>query len=306
MSVVVLAYQEIGFACLEALLDMGAKVDLLLTHEDDPDEDIWFRSPAALARERGVPVITPENPNTPDILATVERLKPDFILSFYYRYMLHQEFLDLAARGAYNLHGSLLPQYRGRAPINWAILKGEPKTGITLHRMVRRPDAGAIVAQVEVEIFESDSVRDVYARIVPAAGRLIRDVWPGLLRGEIREVPQDEAEASYYGRRRPEDGRLDWKGPARDVHNLVRAVTRPYPGAFCFHKGKKLFIWAGRYEPDQDADQEPGTVLEVDQSKGVAIAAGQGRYIIREASIENRDPSTDPEMWGLREKDVLQ
>ncbi|MFH1136745.1 MAG: formyltransferase [Pseudomonadota bacterium] len=305
MGIVVLAYQEIGFVCLEALLEMGAPVDLLLTHQDDPGEEIWFRSPAALARRAGVPLLTPLDPNAPDVVETVKKIRPDFILSFYYRDLLSEDFLSLAGRGAYNLHGSLLPQYRGRAPINWAILKGEVKTGLTLHRMVRRPDAGPIVAQAEVEISESDTVRDVYARIVPEAGKLTREIWPRLQAGAVVEVPQDESRASYFGRRRPEDGRISWNSPAKQIHDLVRAVTRPYPGAFCFHKGRKLYIWSGSYDNEAGASARPGTVLETVRGRGPAVAAGRGLFFIRDASLENGPWPADRPEGGLAPGDIL-
>ncbi|MBU2551009.1 MAG: bifunctional UDP-glucuronic acid oxidase/UDP-4-amino-4-deoxy-L-arabinose formyltransferase, partial [Proteobacteria bacterium] len=201
MRVVVLAYQEIGYVCLEALLQAGARVVAVLTHEDDPGEEVWFRSVAGLAGVRGLPVFTPSDPNAPEVLDRVRALEPDFIFSFYYRNLLGRPFLNLARRGAYNLHGSLLPKYRGRAPINWVLVQGESETGLTLHRMVERPDAGDVAARVRVPIAESDTVADLYRKMTVAAAGLVAETWPDLAAGRIVEAPQDESRATYFGRR---------------------------------------------------------------------------------------------------------
>jgi UDP-4-amino-4-deoxy-L-arabinose formyltransferase/UDP-glucuronic acid dehydrogenase (UDP-4-keto-hexauronic acid decarboxylating) len=284
-SVVVLAYQAMGHACLNALIQAGADIRLVLTHEDDPDETIWFPSVAELALAHQIPAAAPADPNRPDVLKQVAGAAPDFIFSFYYRHLLAHNFLALARRGAYNLHGSLLPRYRGRVPVNWAIIHGETETGVTLHRMVTRADAGAIVSQVRVPIAETDTARDVYDRMIPAAARLVAGAWPLLADGRAVETPQDESRATRFGRRRPEDGRIDWRLPAKRIHDLVRAVTHPYPGAFCFFQGRRLFVWSSGYE-NQPPAGDPGAVLEPGPEGGLRIATGQGELVVRAAQWE--------------------
>ena len=143
-SAIVFAYHNVGVRCLSVLLAHGVKVPLVVTHTDNPNENIWFDSVATLAREHGIPVITPDDPNLPEIIAQIAALQPDFIFSFYYRNMLKAALLNIPKRGALNMHGSLLPKYRGRVPVNWAIIKGETETGSTLHYMTEKPDNGAI------------------------------------------------------------------------------------------------------------------------------------------------------------------
>jgi len=295
MGVLVLAYQDIGYVGLEALLQAGAEVAAVFTHEDDPGEEVWFRSVAELARSRGLPVHTPEDPNRPEMTDLVRSLAPDFIFSFYYRHLLSGEFLAAARRGAYNLHGSLLPSYRGRAPINWVLVNGETETGLTLHRMTVRPDAGDIAAQVRVPIAEADTIRELYAKMTAAAARLITETWPELAAGRIEEVPQDESQASYFGRRRPEDGRIDWQAPAKKIYDLCRAVTHPYPGCFTFYQGKKLYIWSAGYDADPET-RPPGTVLGPDGEKGLAVACGRGRLCVRSAQWAGREELAGPEL----------
>src|SRR3972149_7078885 len=155
-SAVVFAYHSVGVRCLSVLLAQGVRVVLVVTHRNNPRETIWFDSVEKLARARGLPVIMPENANDPAVVAQIRALAPDFLFSFYYRNMLGAEMLALPRRGAYNMHGSLLPKYRGRAPVNWAVIMGERETGATLHQMVEKPDAGGIVDQEAVSIGPED------------------------------------------------------------------------------------------------------------------------------------------------------
>lgn len=229
---VVFAYHNVGVRCLSVLLAHGVEVALVVTHRDSPGETIWFDSVADLARLNDITVITPDDPNTPAVRAELEAARPDFIFSFYYRHMIRPGVLALAPRGAYNMHGSLLPKYRGRVPVNWAIIHGERETGATLHRMVEKPDAGEIVAQQAVPILPDDSAREVFHKVTVAAEMALDRVLPALLAGTAPHIAQDLSRGSYFGGRRPEDGRIDWSQPARTIHNLVRAVAPPYPGAW--------------------------------------------------------------------------
>lgn len=228
----VFAYHNVGVRCLSVLLAHGVEVSRVVTHRDNPGETIWFDSVAALSRLKDLTVITPDDPNTPAVMAEIEAARPDFIFSFYYRHMISPALLALAPRGAYNMHGSLLPKYRGRVPVNWAIINGERETGATLHRMVEKPDAGEIVAQQAVPILPDDTARNVFDKVTVAAEMALDRVLPGLLAGTAPHVAQDLSCGSYFGGRKPEDGRIDWTQSARTIHNLVRAVAPPYPGAW--------------------------------------------------------------------------
>jgi len=246
---VVFAYHDVGVRCLEVLLRQGVEVPLLVTHRDDPKEILWFESVAERAARRGIATITPEDPNAAATVAKVKKAKPDFLFSFYYRKMLGPKLLALPAKGAFNMHGSLLPKYRGRAPVNWAILKGETETGATLHEMVAKPDAGRIVDQERVAIGEDDLAVDVFRKMTAAAGAVLERSLPKLVDGSAELREQDLASGSYYGGRKPEDGRIDWSRPAREVHDLVRAVAPPFPGAFTEVGGERVRVLQTRLEP---------------------------------------------------------
>ena len=237
---VVFAYHDIGARCLDVLCTAGAEVCLVVTHEDDPNEQVWFESTAARARLYRIPVIAPQDSNQADVIEYIRSSAPDILFSFYYRRMLAPELLALPRLGAYNMHGSLLPKYRGRAPVNWAILNGERETGATLHEMVCKPDAGGIVDQQAVPILPNDIALDVFRKVTTAAEIVLNRALPSLLAGTAVLRPQDLAAGSYFGVRRSEDGLIDWSMDTARVHNLARAVAPPYPGAFCRLAGKTL------------------------------------------------------------------
>jgi methionyl-tRNA formyltransferase len=238
----VFAYHDVGVRCLKTLISGGVDIPLVVTVADDPNERQWFASVAATAADYGIDAITPDDANTPAVVARVAAAKPDFIFSFYYRALLGGPLLALAPRGALNMHGSLLPRYRGRAPVNWAILNGELETGATLHYMVDRADAGDIVDQQAVPILRDDDAREVFAKLTVAAEMVLARSLPLLVAGRERRIPQTIVPGSYFGRRRPEDGRIDWSQPAERIHNLVRAVAPPFPGAFTEVQGQRWSI----------------------------------------------------------------
>lgn len=246
-SAVVFAYHNIGVTGIECLLQAGFDIKQVITHQDDPKENIWFSSVAELANRHRIPVITPENPNQAEVIKHIAELNPQWLFSFYYRHMLSPELLEIPPRGAYNLHGSLLPKYRGRAPVNWAVLHGEATTGVSLHQMVEKPDAGSLIDQEAVAILPNDTAHAVFLKLTPAAKTLLTRCLPLLLAGNIEPKPLNLAQGSYFGGRKPEHGRIDWQQSAWTIHNLVRAVAPPYPGAFFDSNGKRFFLLGSHY-----------------------------------------------------------
>jgi len=282
-------YSEVGYACLSLLLERGDRVVALITHEDNPHEKIWFKTPAVAAREKGIPVFTPESVNTPEWRERIAQLQPDLILSVYYRHMIGTKILALPRLGAWNLHGSLLPKYRGRAPINWAVLHGEPRIGMTLHRMVKSADAGGIVDQEGVAIGPRDTAEQAFRKVLPCARQVLARQIDTLLAGTVRETPQNEAEATYFGGRKPEDGRIHWTQTSAQIFNLIRAVTDPYPGAFTDCDGVRLMVWWA--ESDTPATRgrrgKPGEVLSVTP---LVVATGDGALELTQTEWRGAPP----------------
>ncbi|WGL96840.1 bifunctional UDP-4-amino-4-deoxy-L-arabinose formyltransferase/UDP-glucuronic acid oxidase ArnA [Arsenophonus nasoniae] len=272
MKAIVFAYHDIGCVGLKALKKAGFEIQAVFTHTDDPKENHFFSSVARLGAELGLPVFAPENVNHSLWIERIEKMQPDVIFSFYYRHMLSQELLALAPKGAFNLHGSLLPKYRGRVPINWAILNGVTETGVTLHKMIAKADAGDIIAQKKVAIDATDTALVLHEKIRQASEQLLADTLPLIKMGDYSATPQDESQATYFGRRRAEDGLIDWSKSATEVNNLIRAVTEPYPGAFTYLAESKMIVWRARVL-EKSHDKLPGTIISTEP---LQIACGQG------------------------------
>lgn len=280
-SCVLFAYSEVGVRCLKALHSMGAEIALVVTHRDDPNEHRWYGSVAETARSLGIEVVTPDSADDAELLLRLRSIAPAFIFSFYYRHMIGERVLATARRGALNMHGSLLPKFRGRAPVNWAVAKGAVETGATLHHMVGKPDAGDIVGQQAVPIFEDDSAREVFDKVVVAAEIVLWRAWPSLAAGTAPRIVQDLSQGSYFGRRTPEDGRIDWRNSAKEIHDLVRAVAPPYPAAFTDVAGERVFIHRTRCTPHEDR----GTV----HSRAARLVRIDDRIVIECADGRNLD-----------------
>ncbi len=273
MKAVVFAYHNIGCAGITSLIAAGYEIQAVFTHVDDQNENTFFDSVAQMCAEHDLPVFAPSDVNHPLWVERIQKLAPDIIFSFYYRHMLAQSILDIPRVGAFNLHGSLLPRYRGRAPANWVLANGETETGVTLHKMINRPDAGDIVAQKVVPITAADTALTLHNKLRDATTSLLKSTLPAMKAGDIQLQAQDEAKASYFGRRTPADGEIHWHKSAREINNLVRAVTQPYPGAFSFAGDRKLIVWQANVCPAQATPHTPGTIISVNPLR---IACGDG------------------------------
>ena len=273
MKSIVLGYHNIGCVGIEALLRSGFQIAAVFTHKDDPRENVWYHSVAELAASRGIPVFAPDDINHPLWVKRIKEFAPDIIFSFYYRNMIKQPILDIPPAGCLNLHGSLLPKYRGRCPINWVLVNGEKETGVTLHYMTPKPDDGDIVHQKKIVITDDDTARSLHEKAAQAASVLLDEVLPQLKDGTAPREPQDHSKATYYGGRGPADGQIDWTVAAEQVRNLVRAVTRPYPGAFSHIANEKCVFWTVSKVPCCGEKSDPGTVVSTDP---LVIACGSG------------------------------
>jgi methionyl-tRNA formyltransferase len=281
-KLIVCAYHNVGYRCLEELLRQGAEVALVFTHEDSPTEEIWFSSVRELADRHGIPYLTSDI-NEPANVARLREIGPDFILSFYYRNMIRPEVLDIPRRGALNLHGSWLPRYRGRVPVNWAVINGETETGATLHYMVEKPDAGDIVDRERVGIAFTDTAFDVFNKVTDAAVTVISRSWPRLLAGTAPRIPMDLKAGNYCGGRKPADGLIDWTKGAVQIYNLIRGVTHPYPGAFTYLDGRKVVIWQAWPVAGTGT---PGEVVSI---MPLQVGTGEGLLEIRSLQVEGEE-----------------
>ncbi len=321
MKAVVLAYHNVGCVGIEALLRNGIEIAAVFTHKDDPGENIWFSSVAQLAALRGLSVFAPQNINHPIWVQKIKEIKPDIIFSFYYRDMLKPPILEIPPAGCLNLHGSLLPKYRGRCPVNWVLVNGEKETGVTLHYMTPRPDDGDIVCQKAIMISDDDTARSLHGKVAETSSLLLDEMLPLIKAGSAPRFPQNHSKATYYGGRRPSDGEIDWSKSATEIRNLVRAVTHPYPGAYTYLGDRKCLFWAVS-EVRGTKGAKPGTVisteplvvacnggsLRVDFGQTEAGIYMNGARLARELGlVENMvfGPSATHKEQAVRKKNVL-
>lgn len=290
MTAVVFAYHDVGCRGVRVLKRLGVEIAAVYTHDDDPTENVWFGSVRKTCAELGVPVRAGADMKDPAEHAKLEALAPRAIFSFYYRDLLPEPVLECASVAAVNLHGSLLPRYRGRAPVNWMILHGEREGGVTLHHMVKRADAGDIVDQEPFPIGPDDTPTDLFAKVLDAAERVLERSAVAVVEGTAPRWRQLESKATKFGRRTPEDGAIDWRQSAEDVRNLVRAVTKPYPGAFTFAGGEKVLVWRAEHAGSAGS-LRPGTIRK--DAHGVSVACGD-RRLLRLVQIEIGGREGDP------------
>jgi UDP-4-amino-4-deoxy-L-arabinose formyltransferase/UDP-glucuronic acid dehydrogenase (UDP-4-keto-hexauronic acid decarboxylating) len=295
----VFAYHTFGARALEALLARDEQVVAVVTHADDPSEGDWFDSVADVARTHRLPLFTPASPNLPVIVETLRALEPDVILSVWYRRLLGSDLLAVPRIAALNLHGSLLPSYRGRAPVNWVLVNGERRTGVTLHHMTTEADAGDIVAQQAIDIEPEDTAFSLYTRMVKVGVDVLLESYPAVLAGTAPRTPQDHRRATVFPRRRPEDGRVEWSWPATRIVNMIRAVTHPFPGAFVGDGEDRLFLWAATVLPGSVPRAAPGTLLEIRPAVGLAVATGEGGLLLKR--VQSAGIAEEPaDVWALR------
>ena len=284
MKVVAFAYHNMGIVGLEALRGEGFDIRTVISHDDDPGENCWFGSVPGWAKENGIPVHCPADVNSPEWIKKIRDISPDILFSFYYRNLLSNAILSIPPAGAYNLHGSLLPAYRGRCPANWVLVNGETKTGVTLHHMVKAADAGDIVGQREITIGADDTALTLYAKLCGGAKELLEELLPLIKKGTAPRIPQDLKAGSYFGGRKPEDGKIDWHWPTSRIYNLIRAVTDPYPGAFTFLPGgEKMLIWWGKPGRQENTRIGEGEV-EIEDGT-VFVGSGDGRVHLMDIQI---------------------
>ncbi|MFF4607400.1 formyltransferase family protein [Streptomyces sp. NPDC001339] len=304
MTVVLFAYHDVGCRTVEVLTELGIEIACVYTHHDDPGENTWFGSVAGTAASLGIPV-RHADPRTAGEREHIRALAPRALFSAYWRHLLPDEVLGLAPV-AVNVHGSLLPRYRGRAPVNWQILHGEREGGVSLHHMVREPDAGDLVDQESFPIGPDDTPTDIYRKLLPATEAVLRrNAWP-VIEGRAPRWPQLASKATVFGRRRPADGLIDFRHAAEDIRNLIRAVTDPYPGAFCHMGPHQLTIWRAGH-PSSEPPPRPGRPGEIHiEPAGVFVLCGDGRRLcLDEVELDGRRGTPRDFPHVLRHEAVL-
>jgi methionyl-tRNA formyltransferase len=270
-----------GHRLLERLIELAPEAQLLVfSFREEPFEPPFFDDIRALAEARGAAFVETRKVDGSRAAAAWDAAEVHLMLVVGWRYLIGPRAYDRPRRGTYVFHDSLLPRYRGFSPTVWAICNGERETGVTLFRIAPEVDAGEVVDQRAVPIGPDDAIGDVQDRVTEAYLHVLDANLTSLLQGTALLRPQDHAAATYVPKRSEADYRIDWSRSARAIHDLVRAVTAPYPGAFTEYAGERLRVWRARELPESGGP--PGAILAVIPGGGVAIGAGSGAVLLQE------------------------
>jgi methionyl-tRNA formyltransferase len=281
-----------GFRSLEHLLRRGERVLCIFTLRDD----LAAKTSGAMrfdevAGRHGIPLVKVRNINDPEPVERIRALAPDLVLVIGWTQLVKAEILRIPRHGCIGFHASLLPQYRGRAPINWALINGESRTGNTMMLLEEGVDDGDILAQREIPIGFEDTCATLYEKVAATEFDMLDEVLPLIRAGRIPRRKQDPSRVSVMPKRRPEDGLIDWGKPARRLYDWVRALTHPYPGAFTHLEGRKVFVWKATLAEGTSVALRPGDVTFVDG----ALIAGTGEGSLR---LETLQVEGDAELSG--------
>ena len=287
MKIVLMGYHNIGCIVLKALLRHNIHVPAVITHRDKPDENIWFRSLRNVAINHAVRVCYSEDYNNEGLYKLINELQPDLIFSAYYRHLIPERILNIAKYGGVNIHGSYLPKYRGRVPVNWQIINGETEGGVTLHYMTKKADAGNVIAQKKIKILDNDTPTELFKKIEERTIEMLEEELSDIDSWKQKAFKQNHDEATVFKGRKPEDGLINWLDPSNEIYNLIRGITKPYPGAYSFIGDKIFFIWESVVKNNFqiELNVNPGEITKWNQL--ILVKTGNGFIELKNVSLSN-------------------
>jgi methionyl-tRNA formyltransferase len=295
-----------GYRCLEALLTDGHRFEAVFTFTPEKMRSLSGGVDyGPLAGRYGVPLYPCES--LLEHAATIGSLAVDIVFVIGWTEIVRPQLLCLARQGFIGMHASLVPDYRGGSPVNWAIIQGETRTGQTMFWLDAQLDKGDIIDQEPVGITLHDTCGTVYEKMGHAGVVMLRRNMPALLAGTAPRRPQPDTKRPLWKRRKPSDGRVDWNQPSKRVYDFIRAVTHPYPGAFVEVPDGKLFLWEADWLPEWDTSGTSsgrivGRAIGFGASKGgVVVACAEGAVLVRRVQVEGQEESDAIDLGFLRE-----
>jgi methionyl-tRNA formyltransferase len=294
-GVVLIGMEELGFRALETFIDLGADLPLIVTLPDDRlDKIVAPRMFDDLCAFHGKTLVKTADVNTADLVARIRAADPDFIYVVGWSRLVSDEVIRAGSQGAIGFHGTRLPRHRGRAPIPWAILFGLTQTAMTMFHLTPGTDNGLIIDQELIPIGPDDTAAEVYAASCAAIETLIRRSHPRLAAGDAPALAQDERLADHWAGRKPIDGLIDWYQSAARLYDWVRALTRPFPGAFTYLDEQKMFVWSAK-PAVHEGRFEPGLIIAWEKS-GLIVGAGHGALRLTEIQFEDGPVLAGPDL----------
>ncbi len=284
LRIVFMGSASFAVPSLQALADAGFALPLVVTRADKPSGrglEVSETPVKKLASALGLPLLQPKTLRTPEVQGAIAQARPDLVVVAAYGRILPPEVLDLPRFGCINVHGSLLPRWRGAAPVQWSVIRGDPRTGVTIMRMDPGLDTGPMLLKGATPIAPDDTAATVYDRLAAMGPALLLQALEGVVDGTMTAVPQDEALATLAPPLKKEDGRIDWARTSREVADRVRGVE-PWPGAYTYGaKDLRLRVFPFAQAVPDASGAAPGTVLSVD-AEGAKVRTGDGAVLLRD------------------------
>mgnify|MGYP001160614038 FL=1 len=290
MKIVYMGTPAFAVPALKAIFDKGFQIPLVISQMDKPKGRGNKLQPTPvkeLAINLGLTVHQPENVNDSETIDMLKSIEPDFIIVAAYGQILKEELLKIPKYDCLNIHASILPRYRGAAPINWAVINGDSISGVTIMKMEKGLDTGPIVLMAETQIDDEDTAEELHDRLSVLGAELIVRAIDDIIKGEAAYIPQDHGESSYAPMLYKNTGRIDWSKPSDKIRNMIRGLI-PWPNAFSFYKGERVRILKAD-SIKQNHNIPPGTIVKADKD-GIKVAAGDGFVIIKELQFPNKKP----------------
>jgi len=294
MRIIFMGATEFGFKCLGKLLSMKEDIVAIysiprmfkISYSKKPIKIATYKNFKGIAKRFNIPFIEITG-KMKEYENQIRNFKPDFILAIGWYYMIPKKIRDIPRLGCVGIHNSLLPKYRGGAPLVWAIINGEKKIGVSFFYFGEGVDNGDIIAQKEVSITKKDNIRTVYKKATKVALKILETYIPLIKKGKAPRLKQNKNKATYFPQRKPEDGLIDWNKSSWEIYNFIRAQTKPYPGAFFLNKkGKKIKVWASQlFLEKKKINQKPGAILNWGKEK-IKITTRDGYLTITDWEIE--------------------
>jgi methionyl-tRNA formyltransferase len=283
MRILFFGGHDLGKTTLDYLLKKNKNIVAAVMTDTDNE---WYHGLEEVTDEYNIDLFKVGNINYDQFVDEVKNdLKPDLIISVNFDQIFKKEIINIPEKGCINIHASLLPNYRGRAPLNWAILKGEEKTGVTVHFINEGIDTGEIILQEEIEIKNNDYISDILKQVKDKYPLMINKTVDLIKKGNYETVKQSKEEGSYYGKRTPADGLIAWDNSAEEIYDLIRAVAHPYPGAFAYLEESKIIIWRAEIIEDNNKDYKTGEVIEV-KNNNILVQCGKNQLLITNYELE--------------------
>lgn len=290
MRVIFMGTPDFSVGTLEALIEAGHEVVLAVTQPDKPKgrgKEMQFTPVKECARKHNIPVFQPSKVREPACIEELRKYEADIMVVVAFGQILPKEILEMVPYGCVNVHASLLPKYRGAAPIQWSIINGETVTGVTTMQMNEGLDTGDMLLKVEVPIEEKETGGSLHDKLSLAGAKLCVDTLDGLQRGDITPIPQEDSTTSYAKMLDKQLGNIDWTKRAVEIERLIRGLT-PWPSAYTNWNGKVMKIWDAKVSADcESMKQVPGTIIKVDKHS-FSVQTGEGALEIRELQIPGK------------------